>query len=246
MKFSLPLLAFCTLFAIGLTPLKAQDAIEGNFTYMKKATVPGVSIVIMGNPSNVESVVKAAFKENAKARARSQKGMTSFEETRFSPISSEEYSYYFTFEKPTRKDKDHTQINLFLQDQNQAFVTSVSNPRTIANAKNWLADLELETKVYEMNLVIEDQRKLLEKTVQKEHDLISDSTKLQRDLSNLHQDISDNKEDLAHQRDLIKEEQDKLESFELKMKGLREERDVMKDARRRVQRTVNTESGNNN
>ncbi|MEM9983986.1 MAG: hypothetical protein AAF804_02730 [Bacteroidota bacterium] len=245
MKFSLPLLVFSLLLTLGLAPLRAQDAKEGNFTYMKKETVPGVSIVIMGQPSNVEDVVKAAFKENAKARARSQKGMTYFEETRFSPISSEEYDYYFTFEKPSRKDDDHTQINLFLKDQDQGFVTSVAHPRTIANAKNWLADLELETKVYEMNLVIEDQRKLLERTVQAEHDLISDSTKLQRDLSNLQEDISDNKQNLADQRELIKEEQDKLESFELKMKGLREERDVLKEARRRVLRTTNGEAGNN-
>jgi len=223
----------------------AQDAIEGNYDFMRRETAPGLSIVVLGQPKSVEAVVEQVFRAQADERARSRKGMMAFEKTRFSPISAERIDYYFTVESPSRRDDEHSRVNLIMRNSDtEDFITSVKYPRTIANAKIWLADLELETKVYEMGLVIEEQQEVLEDAMDEKEDLRENSTKLQEELLELKQEIADNRQALADQQAAVQAEQEKLKAFEAKLKGLREERDVLREARKRAGTILNT--GNNN
>ncbi len=240
--FFTPAIAFLLGICMAL-PVFGQDAVEGNFTFMRSETAPGLSIVIQGQAKSVDEVIAAVFKDVANERGKSRKGMVVFENARFTTLSSEEYTYSFTIEAPSRRDDEHTRINMFIQDVNQDFVTSVNHPRTVAKAKNWLSDLEMETQVYEMTLVIEDQRKIVENAIKAHRDLIADSTSLQEDLVDLRQSISDNKEELARQREDVAEEGEQLRAFEAKLRALREERDIVREARRRAENTL--QNGNN-
>lgn len=225
----------CFIGLMIVLPLSAQDAIEGNYEYMRNETAPGLSIVILGQPKNVEEVIENIFREMADERTRSRKGMMAIEKARFSPISAEEYNYYFTTESPSRRDDEHTEIHMFIADQEENFITSVNHPRTIANAKIWLADLEMETKVYEMSLVIEDQRKVLERSMAEEEDLEKDSVGLEQDLIDLRERMAENRQELIDQRAEVASEQAELQAFEAKLRALREEREILREARRRAE-----------
>lgn len=227
----------CSLLSLIVSlPLLAQDVSEGNYEYMKKETAPGYSIVVQGDPKNVEKVVEQLIEDQSKGKARSKKGMMVFEDVKFDPISSEKVTLYFTMEYPSRKDKEHTRVNLFIRDNIGQFVTSVTGPRTAENAISWLEDLEVNVKIYEMQIVLEDQQKVLEKAMKEQNSLVDDSVSLQKDLIDLQQSIEDKHEDIEAQKQAVADENKRLSDFRAKLEALREERETQRELRRRSRR----------
>jgi len=232
-------LVYTTLFCLVgllLTPMFSfgQDATEGTFPYMKKETAQGLSIVILGQPNNVEKVVEQLIEAQTKAKAKSEKGMQTFIGAQYSPVSSVELDYYFQFEKPSKKDKEHTRIYMFMREGNGQFVTSVTKSRTVRNAKDWLADLEMAVKVFEMEIVIEDQEKVIEKAMKVQKGMVDDSLSLQRTLVDTMEDIEENKADLSQQKQQVTEESRRLSEFRKRLEALRDERRLAQETRRRI------------
>lgn len=214
-----------------LIPLFGQDVAESNYTYMKKETAPGFSVTILGQPDNVEDVVEEMIEAQTRAKGKSKKGMLYFEKAQLSPISSEKVSYYFTMDHPSRKDKDHTRIHMFMRDKGGKFLTSVTAPQTAKNAKDWLADLEVSVKIYEMKLVLDDQTKVLEKAMRQQNNLISDSVQLQRELVDLQETISENANDIQAQKAEVAKEALRLDDFRAKLEALKKERRMIQESR---------------
>lgn len=210
----------------------AQDVSESNYPYMKTETAPGFSVTVLGQPKNVAAVIEQMIEAEAKSKAKSKKGMMVFEEAKFSPISSDKVTYYFTTEEPTRKDHEHTQVCLFMRDKIGQFVTSVTGPRTAEQATAWLEDLEVNVKIYEMGLVIEDQIKLLEKERKTHSGLVKDSVGLEEDIVDLQKDLKDKTQEILDQTDRIDEGVKQLDTFQAQMEALKKERKSLQEARR--------------
>jgi hypothetical protein len=219
-------------------PLSAQDVTESVYPYMKKEKAPGFSIVVLGDPKNVEVVIEQLIEAQSKAKAKSDKGMMVFENAQFSPISSEKNTYYFTLDNPSRKDKEHTLVTMFVRDGIGQFVTSITGPRTAENGISWLEELEINVKIYEMSLVLEDQTKVLEKEMKAQSNLVDDSVALQKTLIDLNASIEDNHQAITDQKGNVNEEAKRLENFRAKLEALKEER--------RTQQATRRQQGRNN
>jgi hypothetical protein len=214
-----------------LIPLFGQDVAESNYSYMKKETAPGFSVIILGQPDNVEDVVEEMIEAQTKSKGKSKKGMLYFEKAQLSPISSEKVSYYFTMEHPSRKDKNHTRVHMFMRNKSGQFLTSVTAPQTAQNAKDWLTDLEVSVKIHEMKLVLEDQAKVLEKAMRQQNSLVSDSVQLQRDLVDLQETIAENANEIQAQKAEVAKEVGRLDDFRAKLEALKEERRAIQESR---------------
>ena len=223
---SLILLIVC-LFAFA--DLHAQEVLETSRSLMRKTSGNALSVVLQGQPKNVETVLDQKFKAGSGTKGKKSKGMTAYEGVVYRDISSSSMDYYYKVEKASKNDDIHTRVSLFISAGNNNFVDSSTNPEEIKAAKKMLKGLETEVKKYEFKVAIEEQTKLIAKTKKEYDKMVNDSVKLETKLAETIQAIEENKVNRFSQLVKISEEENRLEEFRTELGKLESGVEIKKD-----------------
>ncbi|TAE50691.1 MAG: hypothetical protein EAZ89_11545 [Bacteroidetes bacterium] len=212
-------------FALLLIPMLtfAQEVSEAPRTFIKKETKNALSIVVQGLPKNVEAVLDQKIRTNTGMKGKPESGLTLYPQVRYADISTNSLDLYTRVEKASKTSDTESRVTLFLSSGNGNFLDSKTNSEEIRRATTMLQSLEMEVKIYEVNLVIEEQKKVVEKALLVQEKLVKDSVELERKLAETMQAIEQNKRDRANQVMKISEEQVRKGDFEHKLASLQEQ-----------------------
>ncbi|RMG55531.1 MAG: hypothetical protein D6722_27680, partial [Bacteroidetes bacterium] len=213
-----PLLSLLIL--LSSLPLLAQEVSEGTRPFMKRETANSLSVVVLGQPKNVEAVLDEKIRTATDDRGRTRSGLRAYEGVRYPAISGSQIDIYYRVERASRQDDSHSRVTLFLAAGNNNFMNSRKYPREIGAATDMLMGLELDVMIYEMGLLIEEQKKVIEKEVKTHERLVRDSVDLQTQLAETLQAIEDNKVARATQLEVIKQQEARLQEFEDRLRQL--------------------------
>lgn len=218
-RFQTLLLTFCiSLFAL---PVISQNVSEGSQAFMKKENGNALSILIQGQPKNVTSVMDQMFRKATSSKPRVKSGLKSYEGVHHSGISRDRLDIYYSVDKASRNDKNSSRVSLFLSSGNGNFLTSDTYPEEMANATDILQGLQYEVKMYEMELAIADQEKVIQKAIKEQQKLEADSVSLEAKLAETIQAIEENKVARANQIRTIEEEEANLAEFRAQLEETR-------------------------
>lgn len=198
---------------LGASCLQAQDVRETSRKFMRKSNANALTVVIQGQPKNVEDVLNETFKNMTGNKGKKSKGVTAYEAAVFRRIASGTMDYYFEVDQPSKEDNIHTRVSLFIAEGNNNFITSNSHPDQIKAATEYLKGLEMEVKRYEFELAIEDQTKLITKEEKSYDKMYQDSLKLETRLAETIQALEEIKIERATQKVKIADEKTRLQEF---------------------------------
>lgn len=222
MKLTRLLTALLTLSFFSLTGL-AQDVSEGNHSFMKKETKNGLTVVLKGQTKNVSDVLDQKFRKGTGSKAKPKSGFKMYEGAVFSEISNQRMDIFYKVEKVGRGDKNSSRITLFLSSGNMNFMSSENFPEEMANAVDMLQGMEYDVKIYEMDLAITEQEKVIAKVIKEQEKLERDSVNLEQKLAETLQAIEDNKVARASQIQTIQNEESKLNEFRTQLEATKSE-----------------------
>ena len=192
--------------------VSAQDISEGSREFIKKESANALSIVVQGQEKNVEAVLDEKLKKATGEKSKNMKGMRYFSNARLG--ASGAMDIYFRVEKAGKADKNHSRAVLFLSSGNDNFIDSETNPNEIVAVKELLTGLQLDVEIYELQLAIDDQNKVIEKAI-KDHDkMVSDSVKLEEVMAKTLEEMETNKVDRRTQLEVIEQEKVRLADFQ--------------------------------
>ena len=225
--------------SFGQTP----TATETTAKFLKKETGNALTINVQGQPKNVRAVLTNDIKTvtGKKPKLKVASSMTSFLGVTFNKVSSSQMDYHFKVEKAGKSSNNST-VTFFISAGNNNFVSSAEYPSEIRNAKDYLAGLEFEVKKYELQLTIDEQGKVVEKSIKEHQNMIQDSVKLEKRLAETKQAIIDNKASRANQLIKIDDERAKLEDLKYELDVMNGDADIrVRDDRDREREEVRPE-----
>ena len=202
------LLLFC-----GISVALAQQVTEGPRPFIKKTSGNSLSIIYTGQPANVEAVLQKWISEASGQRGSSKSGFKAWEGVRIQAFSPNTLDYYLSVDKLSRQDKENSEATFFISAGNENFLSTGSNPEIINEVKSWLESMQKEITIYELQLAIEAQEKVIEKSLKEEDGLQKDSVRLQTTLAETLAAIEQNKASNINQRANTASERDRLMAF---------------------------------
>ena len=205
----------------------AQQVTEGNQPFMKKETGNALTIILQGQPKNVEDVLDKKFKGATNTRGRSSRGMTTYEGAHYSRLSGAALDYFYRVERAGKRDDALSRVVLFLSTGNNNFISSSSHPEEMVAATEMLEGLQLEVNIYELELVMEEQSKIIDKSVREHDKMVRDSVNLENKLAETLQAIEENKISRANQLVQIDEDKRKLLEMEAELDRLKNGEPIM-------------------
>ena len=217
--------------SFGQTP----TATETTAKFLKKESGNALTINVQGQPKNVKAVLTNDIKTvtGSKPKLKVASSMTSFLGVTFNKVSSSQMDYHFRVEKAGKSSNNST-VTFFISAGNNNFVSSAEYPSEIRNAKDYLSGLEFEVKKYELQLTIDEQGKVIEKSIKDHQNMIQDSVKLEKRLAETKQASIDNKASRANQLIKLDDERAKLEDLKYELDVMNGNADIrVRDDRER-------------
>lgn len=217
MKITKTLLLTITIVVAGFASAFAQEIIEGPRNFVKNESYNALSVVVVGQPKNVEAVLDKKFEAATGSKPKTSKGVKMISGASYARMSANTLDMFYKVETATKTDNNHTRVNLFLSSGNDNFISSESDPETMRGAAEILKGLQTEVTIYEYELAIEEQTKVIDKAIKDHERMVGDSVKLENKLAETLQEIENNKISRRNQLETIEQEKMKLSGFQEEM-----------------------------
>ncbi|GAB4422073.1 MAG: hypothetical protein OHK0039_37810 [Bacteroidia bacterium] len=212
--------SLCAILLLSMSMVSAQRVSEGTREFVKGQNENALSLILQGQPKNVETVLAEQFRKATGDKGRPYKGLRAYEGVRYPAISSSQIDLYYRVEKADRED-NQSRVILFLSAGNGNFMDSRKYDRETEAAIAILEALPLEVNIYEMGLVIAEQKKVVNKAVKDHERMVADSVSLQTQLAETLQAIEDNRTSRIGQLEKIAAEEQRLADFEQQLDALK-------------------------
>jgi hypothetical protein len=199
----------------------AQEATLTMVEFPKVGAVDAVTITVEGQLKNIEYVVDQKFQDETGGKTKSYKGFRTGQSVVYREIASKTIDYYFTVEKEGTKEAPRGRVILMMSLGNNTFMDADRYPDEMAAAEKVLEELPRDVRVYELQLAIEEQEKIIEKTVKDYEKLGTDSLSLEAQLIETQLNIEANRISRQQQKVRITEEETKLTEFKEMLKSTR-------------------------
>lgn len=193
---------------------------EGQAEFIKKEKGNALTLTLEGQKKNVETVLNKAIKESTGQKSKSMKGFTLFEGVRFTEISSSSLDIYYKVAKASKKDQLNSKVTLFLSAGYNNFLDSSESPDEIASAKRFLEKMIPEVRRYELQLAIEDQTKIVDKSIKEQNKLEGELEDLIQKKEDILNAIEENKQNQENQKQTIENEQVRLADFQAALRNV--------------------------
>ena len=115
-------LLFITALSLLVSTSFAQEVTEGTRSFLKKESANAISIVVQGQPKNVEAVIEKKMQAVTGQKSKSKRDLKLFESARLANNSMTSLDMYFRVERASKSDKNHSRVNLFLSSGNNNFI----------------------------------------------------------------------------------------------------------------------------
>ncbi|WNJ18003.1 hypothetical protein [Pontibacter sp. G13] len=208
------------LTSLGVSQLSAQNVKEGTYAFSKKQNEPGLTIVIQGQPKNVETVMRTSLKELTGKRSKESKGIFSIEEVALS--GGKMLNVYYRISKAGKDDPNHTRVHFFLAKNETDFYTSQEEEQSFLAARSYLEDLEVEVEIFEMEILVKSQEKLIEKAIGDHDRMLRDSVDLEEKRLEIVERQVENHQEREEQLDHIDQEKQRLAGFRDRLISLKQ------------------------
>ncbi|MEL6676026.1 MAG: hypothetical protein AAFR61_27710 [Bacteroidota bacterium] len=222
MKKTLNLSLLCLLFLGFILPAQAQEIIEGPRPFMKKESANGLSMVLEGQAKNVEAVMERLFNTGTNSKGKLRSGLRSYEGARVSRLSSNTMDVFYKVEKSGRGNTNKSRVTVFLSTGNGNFMNSTDYPDEMTSAKEMMEEFQWEVNVYELELAIQEQNKVIDKAIKVHDKMVKDSVGLEKKLAETQQAIEDNKIGRANQLVEIDDQKKKAIEFQEELQRMKE------------------------
>ena len=169
--------------------VQAQKTMEGNEKSPLGDSGPCLVVEVEGQRDNVEDVMKDKFK---KLKTGKKKGFVAMEKQAYDEISTTTIDLYYKVDKA---GDNKSKVIMFLSTGYDNWMTAQTHSQEVSNAKAILDGLAREVRVYELNLAIEAQTKVVEGAVKEQEGLEKDLEKLEKDHTKLEEELAENKQD---------------------------------------------------
>lgn len=213
------LLTFC----IACMPifLLAQEATMTMVEFPKVGAVDAVTITLEGQVKNIQHVMEEKFQDETGGRAKSYKGFRKIESVVYREIASKTVDYYYKVEKEGTKEAPRGRVILLMSLGNETFMDGDRYPDEMAGAEKVLEELPRDVRIYELQLAIEEQEKVILKNEKEYEKLGTDSLSLEAQLIETQQSIEANRISRQQQKVKLSEEAAKLAEFKEMLKATR-------------------------
>ncbi len=200
----------------------AQDAIEATVVMYKKVPpVNAIQLTLPGNYKNVSAVLEENFKAATKSKGKGDKDLTVFSGVVFPEISGQTMDYYYRVDKAAKGDDLNSTITLFMSLGNNNFVKSDKYPQEVANAKAMLDKMKRATKIYELDITLKDQIKVVKENEEKLVALADQQKSLEKKIQEINDEIAKSKKAQEEQQKVIQAEKGKVTALESEIQTLK-------------------------
>ncbi|MBX7240194.1 MAG: hypothetical protein K1X92_00500 [Bacteroidia bacterium] len=200
----------------------AQDAIEAAVEMRKKEPpVNAIQLTLPGNYKNVSAVLDEKFKAATKSKGKNDKDLTVFSGVVFPEISGQTMDYFYRVDRAAKGDDLNSTITLFMSLGNNNFVKSDKYPQEVANAKNLLDKMKRATKIYELDIALKDQLKVVKDNEEKLVSLGDQQKALEKKIQEINDEIAKNKKAQGEQEKAIQAEKGKATAIESEIETLK-------------------------
>lgn len=191
----------------------AQPSVSEATIPYGKTSANSLSVVLTGQPKNVEAVLDKKFKAETGVKGKTTKGVTAYEAAKFPSISTSSLNFYYMVEKAGKVDNSSSKVNLFISSGGEGYFSRQNNPTEMANAEDMLKGLQDEVTYYEYELAIQEQIKVFDKAIKDHDNMVKDSVNLEKRLAEVNKSIEQNKMDRRNQLLKISDEKHNLETL---------------------------------
>lgn len=220
-------LSFATAYLLACVLLPtfamAQKAEFSPQVFAAKISQPAISLVMEGQPKNVEEVLKGKIEKASGVKAKSYKGgIDVFAQAKVAEISATTvFDIYFRVEKPSKDDNTHAKVTMFLSLGNEAnFVTQDKYAAEIANASAMLEKMVNEVRIYELQLAVEAQGKVIGTELNRQLDLEKSMASLEKKREEILREIETNRAAQEAQKGTIAAAQQKLAELQAALQAM--------------------------
>ena len=196
----------------------AQTVSEGQQPFRKKESANALYVTIEGQQKNIEHLLEEKFNSKAGKKSKNDKGVRVFESARVADISSSTMNYYYDVDKIKGQD-NACNVRLFIATGPNNFLNSDENPGEMLAAREIMENLQYETTVYEFELAVEEQNRILSKATKEFDGMVRDSIKLKKRYEETVAAIEQNKIDRHNQLVQLEEDQKRLEALKEEMEA---------------------------
>lgn len=199
------------LFALMLVAISFAQGKEGTTEISKNQLVPCLTVEVLGNKNSVEKVLEDKFKTaNGKPKGY-DKGFTQVLQVNLSDFHSSPLDYYYKVEK---KDSSHTIITWCMSMGPSQFVSSQTDKSLMDKAGNYLTGkFQKDVKVYELQVAIELQEKILKDATKKYEDMVQKGKDLEKEKEEILKSIEENKKNQEDGKKMMEGEGKRLEDL---------------------------------
>ncbi|MDX1909665.1 MAG: hypothetical protein SF053_21685 [Bacteroidia bacterium] len=233
----LHILSLAAVLILSGTQVSAQLVSEASREFIKKEFGNSLSIVVAGQPKNVSAVLDEKFKLATSVKPKPNAGLTTVAAARYNDISGNTLDYHYRVEKANKSDENQARVTLFISSGGSNFLDSGKYPEEIANARDMLEGLESEVRIYEMELQLTAQGKVVEKNIKEHEALVRDSVKLEVELAETLKAIEANKTARANKLVQISEEKTRQEAYTAQLAEYKTQ-DIAAKEQRKLARTA--------
>jgi hypothetical protein len=202
---------------IAATNSEAQSVITEHKVKFLDAEQNALVIVINTNAEDVTNALLKKLKSEG-VKAQEKKGMINCTESNWSAIGNGTLDYYF---KITKMDKDKTELAFFISKGYTNFLTSESDKITMDNARNFLANLVIDVRKFQIQRALDEQAKKIKLATQEQEKLLQTQKKFQDQLEEVNKRLANNKDDQLAKSKELENLQNQLKELQAKMDELK-------------------------
>lgn len=211
-------LLLSALLLLGTGLAAAQQLVsEAPRPFMKKEEVNSFSILLEGQSKNVQAVLDEKFRAGTGVKGKPVSGLTAYEGARYAQLANNTMDLYYRVERGGKGEENSSRVTLFLSTGNGNFIQSANYPDVVANAIELLEGLQSEVRIYEMGVVIEEQKKAIDREIKLQEKLVKDSVALQNQLAQTLKAIDENRTSRQNQVVKIGEEEQRLRDYDARL-----------------------------
>ena len=151
-------------------------------------------------------------------KGKDSKGFTVYIGVKLAAFGNDAYDLYFSAEKKSRKEKDVSMVTMMVSKGNGNFVTEITDPTLIQNAKIYLNNLQTIIALYDLQKKISEQEAVVSNATKKAAGLNDDANDLQKKKKKIEKEIEDNIKDRANQQAELEKQKQMLEALKANKK----------------------------
>lgn len=198
---------------LSISPLAAQQAVEGSYPFMRKMAenANGIRISLKGTEESVTQAIQEKFAAYTKVKAKKvKKDLYVFESAIIPDISEKEVNYYYR----VIPDGKRATVELFLSPGNNNFWDSDKFYDEMRAARQMLEGMDEGVEIAQLQMDIESKKEEVEDVIKRQEQLVKEEEKMMKQIQKLEEQLKENQAEQLKIAEQLAAEKATLETLE--------------------------------